>query len=100
MIGIQGVPDTGCNVFNGTYFDNYTSNIRSRYYIYDGQAVLSSTSTYNTIPAGAVCADLSTIAYDPFSQSLLIIGVVVGVIAVLLSAYSVVIKPFIKVKRG
>lgn len=100
MITIQGVPQQGCNVFNGTYFDNYTNGVRTRYYIYDGQAIASSTQNYQAIPQNSLCADLSTLHYEPLTQSIIIVGVVIGVIAVIYSAYAVVIKPFIKVKRG
>ena len=100
MIGIQGLPTTGCNVFYGNYIDNYNSNIRSRYYIYDGQAVLSSTSSYASQPTGTVCMNSQEVVYAPLIQTALIIAIIVAIIAVFISAYSVIIKPFIKVKRG
>lgn len=100
MIGIQNVPQTGCNVFNGNYFDNYTNGTRTRYYIYDGQAIATSTQSYQSIPQNSLCANLNDLEYDPLNQALLIAGIVVGVIAVIVSAYMVVIKPFIKTKKG
>lgn len=100
MIKIQGLPTTGCNVFQGNYVDNYSSNIRTRYYIYDGQAVASSTSTYTQQPTNAICMTSDSIPLEnPFLQTMLIITVIIAVIAVLLSAYQIIIKPFIKVKR-
>lgn len=100
MITIQGLPDTGCNVFYGNYVDNYTSNLRTRYYIYDGQAIESTTSTYATPPANVHCINSAEIIYDPLSQSQIIIGIVVMVIAVIFAAYKWVIEPFIKMKKG
>lgn len=45
----------GCNIYYGTYIDNYSSGVRSRYYIDDyGQLVLSSRTT-GTQPSGSVC---------------------------------------------
>lgn len=100
MITIQGLPEQGCNVFYGNYVDNYTSNFRTRYYIYDGQAIESSTSTYATPPANVNCINSADLIYDPLLQSQIIIGIVVMVIAVMLFAYKVVIEPFIKMKKG
>lgn len=100
MIGLQNVPTEGCNVYYGSYFDNYFNGVRTRYYLYDGTAVASTTSTYNTLPNGSVCSNLSDLVPQPFTQSLITLLLVVGVISVILSAYLVVIKPFIKVKKG
>lgn len=101
MITLQGVPQNGgCNVFSGNYLDNYLNGIRTRYYIYDGQAVPSSTATYMNLPNGAICSDLSSLNPNPILQSILICLIVVGVISTIISAYMVVIKPFIKVKRS
>lgn len=101
MIRIQGLPATGCNVFNGSYVDNYYSNIRTRYYIYGGNAIQSSSSTYSSIPSGAYCLRPEELPlYDPLFQTSIIIEVVIGVIAVMALAYHVVIRPFIKMKKG
>lgn len=101
MIALQGVPQNGgCNVFSGNYFDNYLNGVRTRYYIYDGQAVPTSTATYVNLPNGSICADLTTLQPNPLLQTLLMFLIVVGVITTILSAYMVVIKPFIKIKRG
>lgn len=99
MITIQGLPDNGCNVFYGSYIDNYRNNTRTRYYLYDGQAIPSSTSTFTTMPNGYVCMTSEPV-YNPLLQGLLIIAVIASVIAVFVSAYSIVIKPFIKTKKG
>lgn len=52
---ITGLPTTGCNVFNGTYVDNYNGNVRTRYYIYDGTAVASTRTTNTSQPTGSIC---------------------------------------------
>lgn len=100
MITIQGLPDTGCNVFYGSYVDNYTSNLRTRYYIYDGYAVKSSTATYATPPQNVECINSQNLIYDPLSQTQIIIGIVIAVIAVFIAAYKIIIEPFIKIKKG
>lgn len=47
----------GCNIYYGSYIDNYNSGVRSRYYIDDyGQLVLS-TRTTGTQPTGSVCLE-------------------------------------------
>lgn len=61
---IQGLPTTGCNVFNGTYVDNYNGTTRSRYYIYEGQAILNNTATNTSRPTGSVCMSI-TPEYKP-----------------------------------
>lgn len=100
MISVQGLPDTGCNVFYGTYVDNYNANLRTRYYIYDGQAVKSSTQAYTTPPNNVECLSSNSLIYDPISQTEVIIVIVIAVIAVIIGAYKVVIEPFIKMKKG
>lgn len=100
MIGVQNAPTDGCNVFYGNYFDNYNGNIRTRYYIYDGSAIKSSTSTFYNQPSDVECINFADVTPQPFLQAGLIISVIVGVIAVMLSAYMVVVKPFIKIKKG
>lgn len=51
------LPSTGCNIFYGTYVDNYYNNTRTRYYIHEGKLIKNNTSTssYNTTPSGAYC---------------------------------------------
>lgn len=100
MISVQGLPTTGCNVFYGNYVDNYTSYLRTRYYIYDGYAIKSSTATYTTPPANVECINSDNLIYDPLSQTQIIIGIVIAVIALFVAAYKIVIEPFIKIKKG
>lgn len=56
------LPQQGCNVYYGTYIDNYYNNTRTRYYINDGMLVASNSQSYNynAIPTGAVCIDSLT----------------------------------------
>lgn len=56
------LPNTGCNVFYGTYIDNYTNNTRTRYYINDGELIANNSQyyNYNPTPTGAVCIDTLT----------------------------------------
>lgn len=49
------LPENGCNVFNGSYVDNYYNNVRTRYYLNEGSLLASSTSAYVNIPNGTHC---------------------------------------------
>lgn len=60
---IQGLPTTGCNVFYGTYMDNYQGNTRRRYYLNDGNLVLSQTTTNTSQPTGVNC--ITELNYKP-----------------------------------
>lgn len=62
------LPSTGCNVFYGTYLDNYTGNTRTRYYVHEGVLIKNNTSTtsYNQTPSGAYClTSADTLKYRP-----------------------------------
>lgn len=46
----------GCNVFYGTYIDNYQASVRRRYYLDSyGNLVLTQTSTNVSQPTGVAC---------------------------------------------
>lgn len=46
----------GCNVFYGTYIDNYNGNRRTRYYLDSyGQLIPSTITTSNSRPTGSQC---------------------------------------------
>lgn len=46
----------GCNVFYGTYIDNYNGNTRRRYYFDSyGQLILSQTTSRVNTPSGVSC---------------------------------------------
>lgn len=42
-----GLPTTGCNVYYGTYFDNYNGNVRRRYYFDDNGSYIQNNIQYN-----------------------------------------------------
>lgn len=46
---------SGCNIFYGTYIDNYQGNVRTRYYIDHYRLVANTTSSNTTRPTGSVC---------------------------------------------
>lgn len=62
---IENVPTTGCNVLNNGYIDNYYNGVRSRFYIVENKAVLSSRTNYYNIPDGSVCVNASDLVYKP-----------------------------------
>lgn len=53
------LPQNGCNIFYGSYIDNYNNNVRTRYYINNGELVENNRQSYNynPTPSGAVCID-------------------------------------------
>lgn len=56
------LPD-GCNVFYGSYLDNYSAGYRTRYYYTDGQLIPSTRQAYTTYPQGYQCMD--SLFYNP-----------------------------------
>lgn len=51
----DSLPD-GCNIYYGTYIDNYNGSTRKRYYFDDyGQLILNNQTTSTSRPAGSVC---------------------------------------------
>lgn len=63
------LPSTGCNIFYGSYIDNYSSDgrTRTRYYFNEGQLIQNNTSqsNYNSIPSGATCITTGDLIYKP-----------------------------------
>ena len=57
------LPQNGCNVFYGSYVDNYNNNTRTRYYVFDGELIKNNEQTYNynPVPSGANC--ISSLTY-------------------------------------
>lgn len=87
------LPTTGCNVFNGTYIDNYYNNTRTRYYFNDGQLIESSRQNYNIIPNGVTCLNSTQhIFYKPELE--IYFGVLS--LAICLLAFSLIYKIMIK----
>lgn len=52
----------GCNVYYGTYVDNYNNNVRSRYYFNEGKLVLSDFEAITSadVPDNTLCVDSLT----------------------------------------
>lgn len=62
---VENVPESGCNVLYNGYFDNYNNGVRSRFYVVENKAVLSSRTSYYNLPSDAVCVSSSDIIYKP-----------------------------------
>lgn len=82
----------GCNVYYGSYIDNYNNGDLSRYYLNEGRLVLSSVSTYAPTeqPQASLCATSLTYGSHivPFYE--FISFITVGLC--LLCIYHVIIK--------
>lgn len=51
------LPD-GCNLYYGSYFDNYNNGLRQRFYFDDGGNFIPvQRQTYTSIPHNSVCYD-------------------------------------------
>ena len=91
------LPSTGCNVFYGSYLDNYTNNgyTRTRYYFNEGKLVKSNTSqsNYNSIPSGATCITTGDLVYKPE------LGVYVPFLAMTLFVFVLILVYKIIIKR-
>lgn len=62
------LPANGCNVFYGTYIDNYYNNTRTRYYLHEGSLIKNTETSYSYsgIPSGAHCLTSDdTLSYRP-----------------------------------
>lgn len=62
---IENVPTSGCNVMYNGYFDNYHNGIRSRFYIVENKAILSTVNNYYSLPDGYRCFNSSELVYKP-----------------------------------
>ena len=91
---LRVAPD-GCNVFYGTYIDNYKNGIRSRYY-YDsyGQLILTSRQTGNR-PSQTVCIE-NTNELRSYNADIAAIAIWVIIAAVMAKIVSIVVGRFIK----
>lgn len=89
------LPTDGCNVFYGTYIDNYSGNTRRRYYLNDGQLVLSSTSNSNSTPTGVHCMSADDkLIYKPEIDVYYNFLAIVAFLLIVFFAYRLVIHPF------
>lgn len=59
------LPETGCNVYHGSYVDNYFNGKRTRFYLNDTQLVQSSKSDYSRVPDGVTCINTGDLIYKP-----------------------------------
>lgn len=57
------LPVSGCNVFYGDFIDNYDNNIRTRYYINNGELIPNEIDENASLPTGAICVD--SLSYRP-----------------------------------
>ncbi len=94
------LPATGCNIINSnTTFYNYSpdSRTRSSYVIYDGKAILQSTSTnqYGYTYTGD-CLVTGDLTYKPELEVYLPVISFILICAAILLAYKIVLWRFIK----
>lgn len=89
------LPDQGCNVYYGTYIDNYNGNVRTRFYLNENQLIPSSTSSYTRLPDGVQCLDSSTsIVYKPESHVYFEFMAIIGTLFILFSAVRLILYRF------
>lgn len=89
------LPADGCNVFYGTYIDNYSGNTRRRYYLNDGQLVLASTSSNINTPAGLHCLSSDeSIIYKPEIDVYYNFLAIFAICFIVFFAYFLIIHPF------
>lgn len=88
------LPEQGCNVFYGTYIDNYYNSTRTRYYIVDGSLILSSRSNYSNTPTGAVCMSDTEIPYKPELEVYFTFMAIIAAFFLFFMAYRLIIHPF------
>lgn len=63
------LPQEGCNIFYGSYVNNFTNDGRTvrRYYINENKLILSTTNTsqYSQLPSGYHCLSSNELIYKP-----------------------------------
>lgn len=88
------LPEQGCNVFYGTYVDNYRNSVRTRYYIFDSQLIPSSTSSYSNLPNGSVCMGETELIYKPELEVYFTFMAIVAIFFIFWFAYKIILHPF------
>lgn len=88
------LPPDGCNVFYGTYVDNYDRNIRTRYYFSENKLVKSTTSSYTRLPDGAVCLSRGDLIYKPETEVYFNVISIVFAIIIFVFAVRLILYPF------
>ena len=90
------LPSQGCNIFYGTYIDNYSNNgyTRTRYYLNEGKLVKNNTSqsNYNSIPTGATCIVTGDLIYKPELEVYVPFLAMTLFVFVLILVYKIIIK--------
>lgn len=60
------LPQNGCSILTSSNtVDHYLNNVRTRYYIYDGKLVKSTTSTNANLPLNSYCLQPGDLVYRP-----------------------------------
>lgn len=84
------LPQNGCNVFYGDYFDNYYNGVRTRYYFNDGEYIKSTTSNYTYNPTGVEC--ISSVTYHSEYTPLFELSSAVVVLFAMWLIYKIIIR--------
>lgn len=87
------LPQNGCNVYYGSYIDNYNGGIRTRYYINNNKLVESSRATYTGSLSNYHCVTTGDILYNPEAQ------IYFGAISAVIIAVALILIYHIIVKR-
>lgn len=86
------LPSNGCNVYYGTYLENFYRGTRSRYYFNNDNLILNSTTTYTYEPTGVNCVSTGDITYKPEHQVYFPFLASIVVVFALVLIYKVIIK--------
>lgn len=87
------LPSDGCNVYSGTYIDNYYNHVRTRYYLNENQLIKSSTASYTNLPTGTVCMD-SNLVYKPEIEVYFNVISIISAIFIFVFAIRLILYPF------
>lgn len=88
------LPHSGCNVYYGTYIDNYHNNTRTRYYLNETKLIKSTTSTYSHMPDGYTCISQGDLVYKPETEIYFYVISIIFAIAIFLLAVRLFFFPF------
>lgn len=88
------LPDGGCNIYYGTYIDNYRNNVRTRYYINENHLIKSTTASYTNLPNGYVCMDSNSLIYKPEIEVYFNVISIVCAIVIFVFAIRLILYPF------
>lgn len=88
------LPSTGCNVYYGTYFDNYNGNVRRRYY-FDNNGSYISNSVQRSNYGDYDTSGYTCITEVGYRDDLVILWEFIALIVCLL-AFALIYKVIIK----